>query len=331
MNEKILSQEEINALLDAVGTDQLSVSDRREKRGRESQSGGTAASPGKRNLFPLVRVQTLTKDVQAALALIFDAFAHKGSSTLSTTLRTHINFRFDGMDQMVYGEFIESLPEPSSMWYLGVGPHEQHIAVCLEPVLVQSIISVMMGGGNSLVSKARRNITELEQAVLESVILVFCRELRHAWGRIMEVDLGIDNRETRPRLLQIYPPNEVIVTIHMSMKVGATEGEIVWGIPAPLLKLLQVSINQQSQLENREKLSQMVQKLKESALSFPTTLGARLSETPISVRDLLALDEGQVIKLEHRITDPVVVTVNNLQKMCGQVVRSSDRKAVKVL
>lgn len=66
MNEKILSQEEINALLDTVGTDQLTVTDRRDSRSRNRQQGESASSPGKLNLFPLVRVQTLTKDVQAA-------------------------------------------------------------------------------------------------------------------------------------------------------------------------------------------------------------------------------------------------------------------------
>ena len=52
------------------------------------------------------------------------------------------------------------------------------------------------------------NVTDLEQSVTETVVLVFCRELEHAWSRVAEVEIGVDNRETRPRLLQIYPPRE---------------------------------------------------------------------------------------------------------------------------
>ena len=57
MNEKILSQEEINALLDTVGTDQFTVAEPRDRQKRSSRTGGSEINQGKRNLFPLVRVQ----------------------------------------------------------------------------------------------------------------------------------------------------------------------------------------------------------------------------------------------------------------------------------
>jgi len=92
--------------------------------------------------------------------------------------------------------------------------------------------------------------------VTETVVLVFCRELEHAWSRVAEVEITVDNRETRPRLLQIYPPREGFVMLPMKMKIGAIEGGIFWGIPSPMLKILESNLLQQSQAESRQKLEQ---------------------------------------------------------------------------
>ena len=112
MSEKVLSQDEIDALLDAVG----------DAEGAVPQAGGSPGEAetgrGGSTLFPLVKAKALTKEVQSALSIIYDTFAHKGSSTLTTTLRTQVGLNLEPMEQILYSEFIELLPEPSSLWYL---------------------------------------------------------------------------------------------------------------------------------------------------------------------------------------------------------------------
>jgi flagellar motor switch protein FliM len=328
MADNILDKEEIDALLGAVkekGVD--GVTPEKEKPSVQAESGLREEV----NLFPMAKAHTLTKELQNSLALIFDAFSHKGSSTLTTTLRTHVSFSLEEMEQSTYEEFIQTLPEPSSLWYLGMKPHDLHIAVCLEPKLVHSIISVLMGGGNAAGLKSGSNVTELEQSVIESVVTAFCRELKHAWSRLLEVEIEIDNRETRPRLLQIYPPKEVTVIVNMLMKVGDTEGAIFWGIPDSILKILQARISHKSQMETREKLHQVAERLRQRVLSIPTQIEACLSETPVAVTELLDLSPGDVLKLEHQIGESVGVLLNGTRKFSGQVLVSGNRRAVRIV
>lgn len=337
MKEKILSQDEISALLDAIGSEKPAA----PKAAEEKSAGGRWRTQKERkeehsfhlgrNIFPLIRTQTLTKDIQGALALVFDTFAHKGTSTLSTTFRTHVGFKLQGMDQVLYGDFVESLPEPSSMWYLQMSPYEAHLAVCLEPALVHAIIAVLMGGGNTAPPRSRRNVTELEQSVIESVITVFCREMKHAWNRIFEVNFSIDNRDTRPRLLQIYPSSEPMIVVSMSMKVGPTEADIYWGIPASILKVIQTHLNQQNQNESRQKVEQGIRRIKEIVEEVSTCLEAQVATTRIPIQDLLSLRVGDVLKLEHRTTDPLVIKVNGREKFLARVVLSNDRKAIQLI
>jgi flagellar motor switch protein FliM len=325
MSEKVLSQDEIDALLDAVGDGDGAVG-----QVAGPQQDGAGGLRGQGTLFPLIKTRALTKEVQSALGIIYDTFAHKGSSTLTTTLRTQVGFSPEPMEQILYSEFIELLPEPSSLWYLQLKPYDLHVALCLEPVLVHAIISVMLGGGNTSEPASRNNVTDLEQSVTETVVTVFCRELEHAWSRVADVEIAVDNRETRPRLLQIYPPREGFVMLPMKMKIGSIEGGIFWGIPGPMLKILESNLLKQNQAENIQKLAGVVQKLKSKVLNIPTELEARLSDTPVITEDLLKLREGHILKLEHRVDKPIRVKVNGREKFLGQVVHCNDRRAVKI-
>ena len=326
MSEKVLSQDEIDALLDAVGDGESGG----QQGGNGSPDEAGNGLRGQGTLFPLVKTKALTKEVQSALSIIYDTFAHKGSSTLTTTLRTQVGFNLEPMEQIIYSEFIELLPEPSSLWYLQLKPYGLHVALCLEPSLVHAIISVMLGGGGADEPGGRKNVTDLEQSVAETVVLVFCRELEHAWSRVADVEISVDNRETRPRLLQIYPPREGFVMLPMKMKVGTTEGGIFWGIPSPLLKILESNLLQQNQAESKQKLAGVVQKLKSKVMHLSTELEAQLSDTMVVSKDLLNLREGQILKLEHRVDSPIRLRVNGGEKFLGQIVHCHDRRTVKI-
>jgi flagellar motor switch protein FliM len=216
------------------------------------------------------------------------------------------------------------------MWYLRILPLKLHLALCLEPALVHTIMSVMLGGGNVVSSRGRQTITDLEQSIIESAIVVFCTELRHAWSRISEVELEIDNRETRPRLLRIYPPNEGMVIIAMSMKVGMTESGIYWGVPGAVLKGLQDNLSHHRKIESEEKLLELASKIKDFALSFPTRIEAELCQTDVKVSELLSLEIGDVLRIEHLVENPALVKVNGSDKFLGNVVLSNDHKAVRL-
>jgi flagellar motor switch protein FliM len=331
MSEKVLSQEEISALLGAVGGEEIVPGSRAAP--QPTTTPRRVDVEGREGcLFPMVQANELSREAESGLLLIFDTFSHKGSASFSHTLRTQVAFRLQEVEQIYYGDFIDSLPEPSSMWYLSVKPLGLHVAVCLEPQLVNLIVSVMLGGGNvGATSKPRQQITDLEQSIVETAVTMFCKELSHAWSRILEVTIEIDNRETRPRLLRIYPPSEALVTLGMSMKVGSGEGTLYWGLPGGLVKALQDAIIHQRQVESREKLVEMVGWMKTLAGGFSTGIEARLAETPVAIADLLGLRVGDVIKLEHLVAEPAHVLLNGRSKFIADIVLANERKALRLV
>jgi len=331
MSERVLTQEEISALLAAVGGEEGgSKQEKKAKRDRRARRG---LEPEGREgyLFPMAKATELSREVESALALIFDAFSHKGGATFSHSLRTQVSFEVQDVEQVFYGDFLESLPEPSSIWYLKAVPHELHVAVCFDPDLVATIVSVMLGGPPLPGGGEKNQITDLEQAIIENVVSSFCGELRHAWSRISEVSFEIDNRETRPRLLRIYPPTEVVVTLGMVMKIGRVEGNLYWGIPSGLLKTLQDPSGLQRQAESREQLVDSLQRIRRLAGRFQTRIEVATMESPTTIRELLELHTGDVLMLDHSTEEPLEIRLNGRRSLAGRLVVAKNRKAVQLV
>ncbi len=336
MTENILSQDEVNALLQtidqptppvetATGSEAASEEESLEETVEEA-----ASLLSSKDVFPRLRSQTLTEELQAALALVHDGFAYSIGSTLSVGLRAQTHVKLESMQALSHDEFLEELPEPSSVWALRLESRRAQIMVCFQPLLVHTMIDFLMGGAG-LIPKGRESITDLDQAVIRTAVESFCKELNNAWQRMLEFDLEIDSHETRPGFLHIRSPNQQVILITLSMIVGQTEGQVFLGIPESVIDELSERLNLQSQTRNEQGGEESIKKVKEVVLDVSSTLEANLSETMITASELLRVRVGDVIKLDHRITDPISITVNGLNKFSANVVASNKKRVIEIV
>jgi flagellar motor switch protein FliM len=329
MSDKVLTQDEINALLSAVGDKGLPSTESKAIT-PDLETFEDQALFVVRNVYPVLKARSLNKEVHSALNFIHESFTQNCGSSMSASLRCQVQVKLEGMEQVSYGEFITGLPEPSSVWGIELKPLGVQAALCLEPAIVHAFVDLLMGG-SGMVPVMPRGITELDQSVVDTAVRLLIKELKEAWERMIEFDPQISRRETRPALLQIYGPSEPMVQIGMSLKVGAAQGEVFWGLPGQLIKTLRSKVEKQTQVRTRQGIEDAVNRVKNLLLEVPASAETRLTGTRIRVSDLLALTEGDVIKLDQRIQKPVEVAVNGRAKFRGMVVLSHDRKAVQIV
>lgn len=359
MSEQILSQDEISALLGGGGGGGGGGGKKKKKKAASPGGGEGAASKAaakaaaiqesvaaqvagsssgpsvaaSRNVFPILKPQGLGTELENTLNVVLDSFAQNGVSTLAASLRAQVSLRAEGMDQLSYREFIQGLPEPSSIWSLHLKPVGLNVALCFETRLVHAIVDRLMGGEGT-VPKVKRSISELDQSVVESMVKVYCREFEDAWRRIMAFEMTIESRETRPGFLQLYPHGEGMISIIMLMRVGSetegVEGQVFWGIPASMLMKFKNKLENQSQGRSGQSAEQAHSRIKRIMQEMPTSLEARISGTRVLVSELLEMSAGDVIRIDHRIDSPVEVAVNGSSKFTGHVALSRGRKAVQL-
>lgn len=273
------------------------------------------------------RPDRISKEQVRSLYLLHDLFSHSLSSSMPIFLRTISEVTLVSVEQQAYVEYLYGLPDPTAIFTLSMHPLQGVAVLELNPAIAFPIIDRMLGGAGTQLPKPRA-VTEIEQKVLESFLKIVSDDLREAWRPLVELDLQIVGRETRPQLLQIVAPNEVVVAIVFHVQLGDIQGLMSLCIPAIVLEPIIERFNQSSYSRNRVVLPQQTRHLlaKLRTLEFP--VAAELRGITATTDDLFRLAPGDILLLDHRADEPVTVSVGGLEKFQGQLVEQDRRTAV---
>ena len=207
---KILSQDEIDALLTTVSAGDASGEDGYEDAKLRSIVAYDFKHPNR-----------VSKDQIRTLENMHDNFAGHFGSTLSAILRTIVDVDLVSVDQITYSEFIMSLVSPSCTYTFSARPLEAVCLVDFNPTLTFSLIDRMFGGHGKIL-ETERELTGIERSVMGRLVERLYAELEKSWEHIVKVELDQISFETNPQFIQIVPPGETVVVI--SFQVGPCRG-----------------------------------------------------------------------------------------------------------
>jgi len=121
--DKILSQDEINALFSAMSSEDLSAAPAPEKSNEKRKVGQLRFPPGRSNL-------SRSNAVHPSPARLFRPQLF---SSLSAYLRNMVDVHLISVDQISYSEFLKLLPEPTLFASVGLRPLDSNMAIELNP------------------------------------------------------------------------------------------------------------------------------------------------------------------------------------------------------
>jgi flagellar motor switch protein FliM len=310
-NNPLVTDEEMSALLDGG-------------------SGASAAGADKRRRivpYNFRRPDRISKDQVRALYLMHDNFSHSLSSSLPIFLRAISEVSLISVEQRAYSEYVHGLPDPTILFALSMHPLQGAVALELNPSIAFPVIDRLLGGPGNPIT-ASRPATEIDQKVLEGFIKIVTDDLREAWRPLVELDLQIVTCETRPQMLQIVAPNEVVVTIAFHVQIGETKGQMSLCIPALVLEPIIQRFNQSAYTRSSEVSQEESRALLDtlSQVNFP--VAAELRGATMLMDDLIRLAPGDVLMLDHHAEQPVALTVGGMVKFLGYLVAKDRRTAV---
>ncbi len=297
-------------------------------------SGGKTEAPNaggekRRRIIPynFRRPDRISKEQVRSLYLLHDLFSHSLSSSMPVFLRTISEVTLVSVEQQAYVEYLYGLPDPTAIFTLAMQPLQGVAVVELNPAIAFPIIDRMLGGEGQQLPKPRA-VTEIEQKVLESFLKIVADDLREAWRPLVELDLQIVGRETRPQLLQIVAPNEVVVAIVFHVQMGDIQGLMSLCIPAIVLEPIIDRFNQSSYSRNRVVLPQQTRWLLNNLQMLQFPVAAELRGITATTDDLFRLAPGDILQLDQRADQPITVSIGGLEKFQGVLVEQERRTAV---
>jgi flagellar motor switch protein FliM len=315
---KILSQEEIDALLMSTAAPASAPGEI-----------GEAPPPSGVIIYNFRRPDRVSKEQIRSLHFLHDRFARNVSTSLSAFLRTVTDVSIVSVEQFAYSEFLMSLPDPTAFYAVHVAPMDVVGALELNPGVAFMMIDRLLGGtGRATVLS--RALTEIEQNVIDSVVKLLLDNLNESWHAMVEVNFSIHGRETRPQMLSVAAPNEVVVLVVFDVRVGDVRGMLNLCIPAALIEQAGMSFVQGWHRSRKEPTALDRQRLRHSLLRMPIPISAGL-DTRIPARDLLDLVPGDVISLGRPVREPVDVRVGQVDKFAGRLMRNDHMAAIRIL
>jgi flagellar motor switch protein FliM len=280
--------------------------------------------------FDFRRPDRIPKSQVRAIHLLHDTFVRNLVSSLSAYLRSYLIVNLVSVEQLSYSEFLDGLPSPTCMVSLGLRPYDGNGVLELNPSLVFPILEMLLGGSGKTSPPMQRDITEIEQKLLDGLFRIILGDLREAWKGVTAVDFTIEAMETEPQLLHILAPNEAVVAIAVEVRIGETVGMMNIAMPSIVIKMMRQKFDQQWSVRKTHASEAEQERVLKILRGSWLTLEGRLAGPTLTVEDLLSLDEGHLLTFDYPVSRPVDLLVNGASRFTGHVVASGRKRGVLV-
>lgn len=321
MSGEILSQSEIDALLSAISAGEM---DAEELKKEEVEK--------RVKVYDFKRALRFSKDQIRSLSRIHENFARLLTTYFSAQLRTYIQISVASVDQIPYEEFIRSIPKMTILNVYEVAPLDGRIIMEVNPNIAYAMLDRVLGGKGISVNKVE-NLTEIETKIMTSLFEKAFENLQEAWSTIVDIDPMMSDFEVNPQFLQLVSPNDTVVVISLNTQIGETSGMLNICIPHVVLEPIipKLSAHYWMQTSQKERVPEEIEMLQKRINKADLMITSELGQSSITIQDFLLLDVGDVIELNQKVENPLLIKVGEIPKFRGQPGKVGKKIAIQIL
>ncbi len=313
--DKILSQEEIDALLSNVSKP-------------EELDASMLEGANRFHVYDFKHPDRISKEQIRSLRTIHENFARLSATYLSTFLRTMVDVNLLSIDQVTYSEYTLSLSVPSSIYVIHSEGLAGKIILEMSPILLLFMVDRLLGGAGETQLEPRE-ITLIEQNVVRAIVTKQIDMLNEVWGQVIDFKGTLNSFETDPQFVQIARSSETIVIIFFEVKVKGFVYTLNIGIPYFILEPLLPNLSTQAiVVSTKKKVEEDRAALNQTIHATRVPVVAQLARARITIRDFLNFQRDDVIRLEKNVNDDLDVIVAGKVKFTALPGRCGRKRAV---
>ena len=315
---EVLSQNEIDSLLQALSSGDLDVDDIREPEKREAKN------------YDFARPAKFSKDHLRTLEIIFEHYGRLLSTNLPVYLRKTVQVEVINSEAVTFSEFTNALSNPVLLGIVHLEPLKGNFIMELAPKLGYAMVDRMLGGAGQPLEK-NRDFSEIELLIIERIFAICVNLLIEPWANVVKVHPKLERIETNPQFAQIISPSEMIAIITMNIRVGDVEGLINICLPYISLEDVMDKLNTKYWYANMQAMDERsFQDAIESMIEkAPMPVKAVLGQSIISVNDFVNIQIGDIIRLDRKVEDELEIFVGNIKKFTALPGTSGENYAVR--
>lgn len=316
---EVLSQNEIDSLLQALSTGELGVEEIKDKDEKQVKE------------YDFARPAKFSKEHLRTLEIIFEHYGRLISTNLPVYLRKSVQVEVVNSEAVIYSEFSNALSNPVLLGIVNFSPLNGTILIELAANLGFAMVDRMLGGQGMPLEK-NRDFSEIELIIIERILTICVNLLKEPWENVIDIHPRLERIETNSQFAQIISPSEMIAIVTLNIRLGEVEGLMNVCLPYITLEDVMDKLNTKywySSMQNRdeEEYTEVIESLIAKA---PIPVKAILGKSVISVNDFMGLQPGDIVRLDKKVGQELDVYVGNIRKFTALPGATGDGYAVRV-
>ena len=291
MNQQILSQDEVDALLQGITG--------------ESQKLETEEAPttGVRD-YDLASQERIVRGRMPTMEVINERFARNIRIGLFNFIRKSPEVAIGGIKVQKFSAFLREIVVPTNFNIVNVKPLRGNGLIVCDPSLVFAVIDALYGGIGKYHTRIEgRDFSPTELRVILRLVEVITAEYKKAWVGIYPVELEYQRSEMQPQFASIATPSEIVVATSFTLEIGESTGTVHFCVPYSTLEPIRDTLYSTIQGDSAEPDRRWVNLLKHQIQAAEVELVAELAHAPATVEQLLSFKPGDFIELD---LDPLI-------------------------
>ena len=291
MNQQILSQDEVDALLQGIT-------------GESQKLETEAVDDGAIRNYDLASQERIVRGRMPTMEIINERFARNIRIGLFNFIRRSPEISIGSIKVQKYSAFLREIVVPTNFNIVSVRPLRGSGLIVCDPTLVFAVIDALFGGAGKFHTRIEgRDFSPTEQRIITRLVDVVTDEYKKAWHGIYPLELEYQRSEMQPQFANIATPSEIVVASSFTLEVGETSGSVHFCIPYSTLEPIRDVLYSTIQGDSVETDRRWVNLMKAQIQSAEVDLVAELGHAPATVEQLLSFKPGDFVELD---LDPLI-------------------------
>ncbi|MBI5901890.1 MAG: flagellar motor switch protein FliM [Deltaproteobacteria bacterium] len=321
MAEQILTQVEVDALLKGLTDGEIKTEAPKED-----------APEGKFRPYDFTTQEKVVRSRIPALDMINEKFCRSIRGPLFNFIRRSVDVTSGGVKIMKYEEFLKNLHVPSSLNVFQLTTLRGFGIMVFEPSLVFLIVDNYFGGDGRFHARIEgRSFTNVEQGVIKRISDVIFHEMNEAWKHVHAIDLKFVKAETNPQFVNIIAHSELVIVCMYDMEIEGGTNKFHICIPYSSIEPIKDLLYGSQKVDSTDIDKNWSASLLDELYRVPLSLSGEIGQATINVSEILNLKVGDIIQLEKKARDPLVVKIEGKPKLTAMPGVHDHNYALKIL
>jgi flagellar motor switch protein FliM len=310
---KVLDQEQINALI-RVARQGSSV----------TESGGPVVQP-----WDIHQARKIGREQLNSINQLHEVFARNLGRSLAAYLRTTFECTLVSAEHLTFSEFLGGVPAVTYLASCDLMPVGVIALLQVDLAIAFSIIDLLLGGEGSGTPPGRE-VTEIEEQIIDSIMRIICRELQSSWQAV-SLEFNFRQRQPVSQAHRLMPPEEKSLCLSFEVKIADARGTLNLAVPAVASNALLRKISLDDSYKRAPSAAKAPSQVQEKLQRCPFAVELVVPGLRIPARLLADLAPGTILPFSLSVTSPAALMVEEVPLCSAAPVRVNSRRAARVL